>query len=298
MLRKTAIEDIATVDQERGHAITKYIQDRTVIEDTESSVDLITHGWQLYNYPERLAFSATPPDFGSLLIQRRRWANGGLIIFPKFLRFLWKFPKTPSRLLHASLGGSYLTSLAATNLGIVILLLFPFEETMRIPWLPLAILPYFLLYARDLRQSGYRARDVFQVAALSLLLVPVNLGGVFKSLHQMITGQKTPFGRTPKVSNRISTPLLYLGAVYGFTLYCFISLVMDIQAGRWMHALFVSANGGILLYAITRFIGIQESIEDGKLAFKEFMNAKLLFYPVKRALGKASSIILSYFKIP
>ncbi|TMH25800.1 MAG: hypothetical protein E6H63_14345, partial [Betaproteobacteria bacterium] len=63
-----------------------------VIEDTESSIDLINRGWQLYNYPERLAFSATPADFGALLIQRRRWANGGLIILPKLLRYLVRGP--------------------------------------------------------------------------------------------------------------------------------------------------------------------------------------------------------------
>ena len=38
-----------------------------------------------YNYPERLSYSATPPDFGSLCIQRQRWANGGLLILPKLL---------------------------------------------------------------------------------------------------------------------------------------------------------------------------------------------------------------------
>ena len=45
-------------------------------------------GVKLFNYPERLAYSATPPDFGSLLIQRRRWANGGVIIVPKLMRYL------------------------------------------------------------------------------------------------------------------------------------------------------------------------------------------------------------------
>ena len=68
-------------DRERASG-KRYIQDRTVIEDTESSVDLIARGWRLVNYPERLSYSATPPDFGALVIQRRRWANGGLIILP------------------------------------------------------------------------------------------------------------------------------------------------------------------------------------------------------------------------
>ena len=75
LLRKAALEDIVVTQMERGFPVKVYIQDRTVIEDTESSIDLIDRGWQLYNYPERLAFSATPPDFGALLIQRRRWAN-------------------------------------------------------------------------------------------------------------------------------------------------------------------------------------------------------------------------------
>jgi hypothetical protein len=56
-------------------AWTHEIADRTIIEDTESSIDLIVRGWSLYNYPSRLAYSATPADFGSLLIQRRRWAT-------------------------------------------------------------------------------------------------------------------------------------------------------------------------------------------------------------------------------
>src|SRR5437762_4320534 len=88
LVRKAALDDIAESDTERGHPIRRYIQDHTVIEDTESTVDLISRGWKLYNYPERLAFSATPPDFGSLLIQRRRWANGGLLILPKLIRYL------------------------------------------------------------------------------------------------------------------------------------------------------------------------------------------------------------------
>src|SRR6266487_1671287 len=92
LLRKSALEDIAQADRERGFPITRFILDRTVIEDTESSIDLVSRGWQLYNYPERLAYSATPPDFGSLLIQRRRWANGGLIILPKLLRYLLRGP--------------------------------------------------------------------------------------------------------------------------------------------------------------------------------------------------------------
>ena len=49
-----------------------FITARTVIEDTGSTVDLVARGWRVHNHPERLAYSATPPDFGSLIVQRRR----------------------------------------------------------------------------------------------------------------------------------------------------------------------------------------------------------------------------------
>ena len=266
LLRKVALEDIVTVEYERGYEVRKFIQDRTVIEDTESSVDLADRDWQLYNYPMRMAYSATPPDFGSLLIQRRRWANGGLIILPKFLRHITGRSDIPSRIMRGLLGGHYLTSLAGANLGIMLLLLWPFEEAMRTQWLPLAVIPYFIIYARDLVQTGYRVSDVFRVSALSLLLVPVNLGGVFKSLQQILTGRRTPFGRTPKITDRTVVPLVYLAAVYGFTAYCMISFIMDIQAARWMHATFSVVNGGILAYAIYQFIGLRESLQDMSLA--------------------------------
>ncbi len=86
VIRKRALDDIVQVEHQGGFEIRRYVMDRTVIEDTESSLDLAVHGWRLLNYPERLSYSATPPDFGSLSIQRRRWANGGLLILPK----LWE----------------------------------------------------------------------------------------------------------------------------------------------------------------------------------------------------------------
>ncbi|MBK0296813.1 glycosyltransferase, partial [Bacillus sp. S34] len=80
VIRTRALRDIEEVETVGGFEVKRYVQDRTVIEDTESSVDLGMHGWTLVNYPERLSYSATPPDFGSLIVQRRRWANGGLLI--------------------------------------------------------------------------------------------------------------------------------------------------------------------------------------------------------------------------
>src|SRR5438093_8482306 len=154
LLRKRALEDIAQMDRERGYPITRFILDRTVIEDTESSIDLVSRGWQLYNYPERLAYSATPPDFGSLLIQRRRWANGGLIILPKLLSYLGRHVGRGRKAAEGLVRCHYLTSITTANLGLLVMLALPLGDRVETLWLPLAALPYYFLYARDLCRIG------------------------------------------------------------------------------------------------------------------------------------------------
>lgn len=267
LLRKKALEDIRTERWERGFRVATYIQDRTVIEDTESSVDLIDRGWRLYNYPERLAFSATPADFGALLIQRRRWANGGLIILPKLFRYLIRSPRTLAKAVEGFFRFHYLFSITAVNFGLVLLLSYPFEENIRSFWLPLAALPYFFFYIRDLKLIGYRRTDIFRVYALNLLLIPVNLGGVLKSLQQAITGRTTPFGRTPKVSNRTATPLIYVLAEYGLLFLWLLGFAVDSYEKRWVHAGFSLMNSLFLAYALYYFVGLKESVGDFRLAF-------------------------------
>lgn len=262
LLRVTALRDIATDDVERGFPIRKFIQDHTVIEDTESSVDFVAGGWRLHNYPERLAYSATPPDFGALLIQRRRWANGGLLILPKLLRYLTHARPSGIRVVEGFFRVHYLISIAAGNLGLLLLLAFPFGENSFFVWVPLAALPYFLLYGRDLMQAGYRWTDLFRVYALNLLLIPVNLGGVFRSLQQAITGRKVPFGRTPKIVGRTPAPALYVAAAYVLLGQWLLGAGNDTWHGRWMLAAFSLINAALLAYAIRTFIGWERSRVD------------------------------------
>jgi cellulose synthase/poly-beta-1,6-N-acetylglucosamine synthase-like glycosyltransferase len=262
LLRKAALDDLKSVDDERGFEIARFIQDRTVIEDTESSVDLIERGWTLVNHPERLAYSATPADFGALLIQRRRWANGGLIILPKLLRYLWRSRWSRARLAEGFLRIHYLTSIAGVNAGLLVLLAYPFDAAMHNWLLPLAALPYFAIYARDLSQIGYCAKDVVRAYALNLLLLPVNLGGVLGSVHQAVTGRKSAFGRTPKTADRTAAPTAYLLAECGFLGMIAAWTAFDLATGRWAHAIFGFVNGGLLLYAMVRFVGVRAGLED------------------------------------
>jgi hypothetical protein len=256
LARKRALDEIAVVDAERGYPIRKFIQDRTVIEDTESTVDLVARGWQLYNYPERLAWSATPPDFGALVIQRRRWANGGLIILPKLVRYLSRHVSRGRRLAEGLMRCHYLTSLAVVNVGLLVILAVPLGDGLETLWLPLTALPYYALYVRDLCQSGYRASDVLRVYALNLMLIPVNLSGVLTSLHQAWTGRKPAFGRTPKTPGRTHAPGAYLLVECVLLAQWLLGAAVELLRGHHLHAGLALGNAGFLAYAVVAFIGL------------------------------------------
>jgi cellulose synthase (UDP-forming) len=264
VLRKCALDEIASsvLDERTGYTHTRYIQDRTVIEDTESSIDLVKRGWQLFNYPARLAYSATPPDFGALVVQRRRWANGGLLILPKLVGLLVRRRARDTGMLHGFMRAHYLISIATVNAGLVVLFLVPFAPWYANVWLPLTALPYFALYTRDLRLAGYHRRDVLRVYALNLLLVPVNLGGVLKSLQQAITGRPTPFKRTPKVSGRTSAPPTYILLPHLWMLFLVFGSLWSFVEGRPLQGTASALNGVLLVYAIGAFVGWRHVWED------------------------------------
>lgn len=263
VLRHAALHDIVQLDEERGHPIKRFIQDRTVIEDTESTLDLIDKGWTLFNYPERLAYSATPPDFGALSIQRARWANGGLIILPKLLSYIFKGPRRLEKLREGFFRIHYLTSIAGVNLGLLVLLMFPFPDQFQSWWLPLTAVPYYALYARDLHQLGYgKKAAILQVYALNLLLLPVNMGGVLRSLQQVWRKQKIPFHRTPKVAGRTCIPARYLVALFGLTAFALASSALHAILGRWAYATFSLINAAVFLYGTAIFIGFRNAWSD------------------------------------
>jgi cellulose synthase (UDP-forming) len=264
VIRKRALEDIVEVSHEGNIEVRRYVQDRTVIEDTESSIDLGTHGWTLVNYPERLSYSATPPDFGSLIVQRRRWANGGLLILPKLMRQVGERRRAGRRIprLEFMLRVNYMTSIAWASFGLVFLLAYPYDSRLLSPLVLLAALPYFMAMASDLKSTGYRGSDVFRIYGFNLILLPVNLAGVLKSLQQAITGKKIPFVRTPKVKNRTAAPVLYVIAPYLIVAFSGLTLWRDIVEQNWGNAAFAAFNAICGTWAILAYIGIGNSIVD------------------------------------
>lgn len=264
VIRKRALDDIVEMEWSGGFEIRRFIQDRTVIEDTESSVDLTLHGWTLVNYPERLSYSATPPDFGSLIVQRRRWANGGLLILPKLLEQTRERKRrnefvSPTELL---LRLNYMASITWASFGLIFLLAYPYDGRLLSPFVLLAALPYFLAMASDLKYCGYKRTDIFRIYGFNLILLPVNLAGVLKSLQQALTAKKIPFARTPKVKNRTIAPMLYVIAPLLIVAFSVFTLWRDASAQNWSNAAFAGFNAFVATWAILAYIGIGNTLAD------------------------------------
>lgn len=264
IIRKRALEDIVEVESSGGFEIRTYIQDRTVIEDTESSIDLGQHGWTLVNYPERLSYSATPPDFGSLVVQRRRWANGGLLILPKLWAQLRQNRSERRKILarEVLLRVNYMASIAWASFGLVFLLAYPYDSRLLSPIVFLAALPYFLAMGSDLRDCGHRFSDIFRIYGFNLVLLPVNLAGVLKSLQQALTGDKIPFVRTPKVKDRTAAPAVYVLTPYAIVAFSLLTVWRDAQLGNWGNVAFASLNAILAAGAIRAYIGVFNSVVD------------------------------------
>jgi cellulose synthase/poly-beta-1,6-N-acetylglucosamine synthase-like glycosyltransferase len=286
LLRLRALQDIAVTVEERGFRVPVFIQDRTVIEDTGSTIDLVRRGWKLHNHQERLAYSATPPDFGSLIIQRQRWSNGGLIILPDLLRYARELPRRCSSVVELLVRANYLTSPALGSVGLLALLFFPFDSSITSAWLPVSALPYYYLYGRDLTQCGYRWSDLPRVYALNLLLLPVNLAGMTLSVWQILTGRKAAFGRTPKIEGRTATPLCHALIQVCLLSSVVILCAVDAWMGRFLHAAFSLVNASFWLYGLYRLIGWGSLWQDLRAGILQRLDPAL---GQAQAIGRAQS---------
>jgi cellulose synthase/poly-beta-1,6-N-acetylglucosamine synthase-like glycosyltransferase len=262
LLRKTALDDIREMqhDGTDWHAI--FVQDRTVIEDTGSTVDLLGHGWVVHNHFRPLAFSSTPADFGSLAIQRQRWSNGGLIIFPSLLRHYLGSRRRLAGLPGFLLRSHYLLSPLVGNVAVLMLMVLLLAGSRELLVTALAMAPYFLLYGYDLSRIGYRFRDLFAVSSLNLMLLPVSLAGVLASVLQLTTGHKAAFARTPKVAGRTAVHPVYILFNLGMFGLMSIYVAESAGAGDALGAIVPGVNVLLFGYGLWRFIGIRDGIAD------------------------------------
>jgi cellulose synthase (UDP-forming) len=197
-------------------------------------------------------------------VQRRRWANGGLLILPK----LWA--QTRERRHRGELVSrteillrlNYMASITWSSFSLIFLLAFPFDGQLLSPFVVLAALPYFISMASDLKYCGYKWSDVLRIYGFNLILLPVNLAGVLKSLQQALTSKKIPFARTPKVKNRTVAPLIYLLVPLLLVAFSAFTFWRDEQAHNWANAAFECFNALTASWAIVSYIGIGNALAD------------------------------------
>lgn len=259
VIRYRALCDIRQIRFENGDAVPVFVQDKTVIEDTGSTIDLLSHGWHVHNHFAPLAYSATPADFGALAIQRKRWATGGLILFADLLRAYLAKRRPLAALPELVLRAHYLIAPLIGNTAILLLMIWSAQVNQSLLWIPFFMLPYFVLYAHDLQRLGYRRRDLFGICALNLMLLPVNLAGIFATLRQIITGHKGSFIRTPKTAARNAIPpysLIFNLTVPGLMVW----YVADGLAQQDYAAIvFPLVNISLYSYGIYHFMGLGQS---------------------------------------
>jgi cellulose synthase (UDP-forming) len=291
VILKKALDDIVEKEFIGGFEIKRYVQDHTVIEDTESSIDLALHNWRLVNYPERLSYSATPPDFGSLVVQRLRWANGGLLIFPKLLKLMHKrkHEGRPLSKLETLVRTNYMVSIAWSNIGLLFLLIYPYDGRLLSPLVLLAAAPYFLAMAMDLKYCRYNYSDIIRIYGFNLILLPVNIAGTIKSLQQAVTTKKIPFARTPKVKNRTATAWLYLVSPIFILLFSLFTLWRNVEGQNWGNAAFAGFNSFAATWAIVAYIGIKNMVVDLWLSFVELFYVEV--YPNKNTHNKINGLL-------
>jgi len=167
---------------------------------------------------------------------------------------------------------------------------YPFGYMFSGPLLLMSIVPFFILYTRDLKYAGYEYSDALRICALNLMLFPIAIGGVLKSFEQIITGKKIPFGRTPKIPGRTAAPALYsliavaMPVAFG---YCAFEQHM---LGHNSKVTFALINAAMATYALVFFVGVKAAFEDIFAGVRSrlrsaYHNAEIIPLPSYQAVG-------------
>ena len=123
-----------------------------------------------------------------------------------------------------------MASIAWASFGLLFLLAYPYDSRLLSP---LVLGAAAALLPRDgQRPARLRASftDIFRIYGFNLILLPVNLAGVLKSIQQAFTGEKIPFARTPKVRNRTAAPGLYVLVPYLIVVFSLLTAWRDYDA--------------------------------------------------------------------
>ena len=286
LLRVDALREVRRIRRERGHEVPVYIQDKTAVEDTGSSLDLVRRGWKLHNHPERLAHSAAPRDFGTLITQRRRRASGGLVLLADLLRYARRPRGKRAGVAELAMRAHHLVWPALSSLGVLLLALaLLLHGELASFWLPLIVLPCFVAHGLDLKRCGYGWRDQLRVYVLNLMLLPVNLAGALRSLRQIFTGRKLPLTDTTTAGHRTRAPAAQVALQLGLLGASAAIVPWALSTSQVFLGAFCLFNTACLLYGLLRFVGAREAWQDLTAALPPRQN----WVGAKRALKPAAA---------
>ncbi|WOP19902.1 glycosyltransferase family 2 protein [Raineyella sp. LH-20] len=200
VIRRPALDEVATERPERGFRVRAYLQDRTATADTETSMDLAARGWRVANYPERLSYRQAPSDIGALVTQRRRRARGGSALVPRIRDVVVARRVRGQRVdrVGVLLQVDRLAAPAWTCPAVILPLVLIAVGTPVSPLAVLATAPFLVARAADLRRVGHQAVDLLWVQLLDLALLPVEFAGALTARRR---------GRTPSSRTRSSRTL-------------------------------------------------------------------------------------------
>jgi hypothetical protein len=164
-----------------------------------------------------------------------------------------------------------MASIAWSNFGLVFLLAYPYDGRLLSPLVLLAAMPYFVAMASDLKYCRYNYSDIIRIYGFNLILLPVNIAGVLKSVQQALTAKKIPFARTPKVKNRTAVALPYVLAPVFIVVFSLFTLWRNINGQNWGNAAFAGFNAVASTWAIISYIGIFNLLTDIWLGLTDWL---------------------------
>lgn len=138
----------------------------------------------------------------------------------------------------------------------------PLDDDLQSFYLPLAVLPYAVAQALDLRLAERPAWDILPVHLLVIAQVPVNLAGALASVRQIVTGPKVPFVRTPKVEGRTVVPAGTVLIIWSASALFAISFLWPIWIGDHHDAVTTGLSARLVAASAWIFLGIRERRED------------------------------------